>query len=207
MADIFDIFKRLEKDRAEKKSSPVTYIVAGLGNPGDKYHFNRHNVGFLTLDCIEQKLNFKMKKIKFRSLCEDITVGDSRILFMRPQTFMNNSGEAIKAAADFYKIPSKNVIVIYDDVSLPAGKMRLRVKGSAGGHNGIKSIIAQLGTDEFPRIKIGVGAPPDGDMIDWVLGDIPKGDQEAVFDCMMNALPCIELIVEGKIDRAMNTYN
>lgn len=207
MSDIFDLFRLLEKDKGAKKSSPVTHIVAGLGNPGDKYHFNRHNVGFLALDCIEQKLNFKMRKIKFKSLCEDVTVGGARILFIRPQTFMNNSGEAVKAAADFYKIPSKNVIVIYDDVSLPTGKMRLRVKGSAGGHNGIKSIIAQLETNEFSRIKIGIGAPPDGDMISWVLGDIPKEDQEAIFNCIMNVLPCIELIVDGKIDQAMNMYN
>lgn len=206
MADIFDIFKALEKDRVSN-NVPVTYIVAGLGNPGDKYHFNRHNVGFLTLDCIEQELNFKTKKLKFKSLCDDAMVGNARVLFMRPQTFMNDSGEAIKAAADFYKIPPKNVVIIYDDVSLPAGKMRLRKKGSAGGHNGIKSIIAHLGTDEFPRIKIGVGAPVDGNMIGWVLGDIPKSDQDGVFKCMMNVLPCIELIVSDNTDKAMNMYN
>ncbi len=208
MSNIFDIFKRLESEKKEDISVPITYIVAGLGNPGDKYHNTHHNMGFLALDCIEQKLGVKINRLKFKSLCADARVNDKRILLIRPQTYMNNSGEAVSEAANFYKIPSENIIVIHDDISIPAGKMRIKRKGSDGGQKGIRSIINCLGTEDFTRIKIGVGSPPQGvSIVDWVLMDISKNDQKLVFDCLMNVIPAIELILSGKTEQAMNQYN
>ena len=208
MENIFDIFKKIEKEKASSASEPISYIVAGLGNPGDKYHFNHHNIGFLALDCIEQKLGIKLDRSKFRSLCADTAVAGKRVLFMRPQTFMNLSGEAVAEAARFYKIPAENIIIIHDDIALPPGKMRIRTKGSDGGQKGIRNIIQQLGTEEFTRIRIGAGSPPPQiSIIDWVLMDIAKEDREAVFECLMNVLPALELIISDSPEKAMSRFN
>lgn len=198
-----------KKKKEDSFSSPafgkVEYIVAGLGNPGKQYELSRHNAGFLCLDILSNRLGFRTDRIKFNALTADVMISGKRCLVMRPQTYMNLSGDAVKAAADFYKIPSDRVIIVYDDIDLPVGALRIRRKGSAGGHNGIKSIIAQLGSDEFPRLKIGVGAKPDPDydLKDYVLGTFSKADQEILKTTMAKACDGIEMIVSGDIDGAM----
>ena len=207
MSNIFDLFKQIEKKETENVN--VTHIVVGLGNPGEKYQKTRHNVGFVAMDYISEKLNIKITKAKYKALVCDANFGGKRVLFMKPQTFMNNSGEAVKEAADFYKIPVENIIVIYDDISLQPGKMRIRLKGSDGGHNGIKSIIAHLSSNEFPRIKIGVGAKPspDYDLADWVLGVMPKEDAESTKKVIENTFDSVELMLQGNVNKAMEKYN
>lgn len=192
-----------------KKGSAFEYIIAGLGNPGAKYEMTRHNAGFLALDLYAVKNNADIKKLKYHSLVREVTVSGKRCLLMKPQTFMNNSGEAIGEAAKFYKIPPERVIVISDDTTLDVGKIRIRRKGSAGGHNGLKSIIAHLGSEDFPRVKIGVGKKPDvyTDLADWVLARFPKESEADLKNALENALSAVELIVAGETDKAMNLYN
>ena len=207
MANIFDLFKQISSEN-NAPAGPVTHIVAGLGNPGTKYTQTRHNAGFMALDYIEEKYNFKTNKVKFKSLVGETTFAGKRVLFMRPQTYMNLSGEAIREAADFYKVPSDNIIVIYDDVSFDPGTMRIKRKGSAGGHNGIKNIILQLDTDVFPRIKLGVGQKPkDYDMVDWVLGKLPPDTHKDFFATLEKTPEALELIISGNLDKAMNQFN
>lgn len=192
-----------------KKSGAYDYIIAGLGNPGAKYEMTRHNAGFLAIDMLAMKQNKEIKRLKFHALTCDAEIEGKKCLLMKPQTFMNNSGEAIGEAAKFYKIPPQNIIVLSDDISLDVGKIRIRRKGSAGGHNGLKSIIAHLGSDEFPRVKIGVGKKPDAytDLADWVLGRFPKELEPQLKEALENANGAISLIVQDKFDRAMNLYN
>lgn len=192
-----------------KKGSAFEYIIAGLGNPGAKYEMTRHNAGFLALDLFAVKNNADIKKLKYHSLVREVTISGKRCLLMKPQTFMNNSGEAIGEAAKFYKIPPERVIVISDDTTLDVGKIRIRRKGSAGGHNGLKSIIAHLGSEDFPRVKIGVGKKPDAytDLADWVLARFPKENEADLKNALENALSAVELIVAGETDKAMNLYN
>ena len=192
-----------------KKGSAFEYIIAGLGNPGAKYEMTRHNAGFLALDLFAVKNNADIKKLKYHSLVREVTISGKRCLLMKPQTFMNNSGEAIGEAARFYKIPPERVIVISDDTTLDVGKIRIRRKGSAGGHNGLKSIIAHLGSEDFPRVKIGVGKKPNAytDLADWVLARFPKESEEDLKQALENALSAVELIVAGETDKAMNLYN
>lgn len=192
-----------------KKGSAFEYIIAGLGNPGAKYEMTRHNAGFLALDLYAVRNNADIKKLKYHSLVREVTVSGKRCLLMKPQTFMNNSGEAIGEAAKFYKIPPERVIVISDDTTLDVGKIRIRRKGSAGGHNGLKSIIAHLGSEDFPRVKIGVGKKPDAytDLADWVLARFPKENEADLKNALENALSAVELIVAGETDKAMNLYN
>lgn len=207
MASIFDLFKQISKEN-NVPQGPVTHIIAGLGNPGSKYAQTRHNAGFMALDYIEEKYNFKINKVKFKSLVGEITFAGKRVLFMRPQTFMNLSGEAVREAADFYKVPSENITIIYDDVSFDPGVMRIKRKGSAGGHNGIKNIILQLDTDVFPRIKLGVGIKPkEYDMVDWVLGKLPPDTHKDFFRTLEKVPDALELIVTGNTDKAMNMFN
>ncbi len=208
MADIFELFKKIQKSSPDK-NEPVSYIVAGLGNPGDKYAHTRHNAGFMALDVFSEKHSFKIDKLKYKALTREEVISGKRILFMKPQTFMNNSGEALSEACRFYKIPVENVIVIYDDISLEPGKIRIRKKGSAGGHNGLKSIISHLGSDAFSRIKIGVGAKPhpDYDLADWVLGDIQSTDRKIFFEALENASSALELILDNQTDAAMAKFN
>ncbi len=185
------------------------FIIAGLGNPGREYEYSRHNAGFLCLDILCNRYGVKTDKVKYRALVGGAEIEGKACLLMRPQTFMNNSGEAIKAAADFYKIPPERIIVIYDDISLSLGTLRIRRKGSAGGHNGIKSIIWQLGSDEFPRLKLGVGerSDPDSDLKDHVLGKFSKPDLETMRKTMERAVDAIPDILNGDIDGAMSRYN
>lgn len=195
--------------KKEAGGSTYEYLIAGLGNPGAKYETTRHNAGFLCVTMLEDKYNFKAKKLKFHALIGDTYIGTHRCIVMKPQTMMNNSGEAIKECAAFYKIPPENIVVIFDDISLEPGRIRIRRKGSAGGHNGIKSIIAHLGSENFPRIKLGVGAKAsqDSDLADWVLGNFPKADVPKMRDAIGKACDALPLILDGDIDGAMSKYN
>ncbi|MBE6687486.1 MAG: aminoacyl-tRNA hydrolase [Ruminococcaceae bacterium] len=207
MSNLFDLFRKISSEQSVP-SGPVTHIVAGLGNPGDKYIYTRHNAGFMAMDYLAQKYNLKINKLRFKSLCAETAVNGKRVLFMKPQTFMNLSGEAVREAADFYKIPSENIIIIYDDVSFEPGTMRIKRKGSAGGHNGIKNIILEMNTDVFPRIKLGVGVKPkEYDMVGWVLGKLTPEGQKELFTCLEKTPEAIELIVSGNTDKAMNLFN
>ena len=207
--NIDELFKKTAADREAKAATPITFIVAGLGNPGKDYDGTRHNAGFAAMDYIAEKTGEKIQKAKFESLVAEATIGGVRVLLMKPQTFMNCSGTAISAAADFYKIAPENVIVICDDITQNPGKMRIRKSGSAGGHNGLKSIIAFLDSQNFKRIRIGVGAKPNPnyDLADWVLGKFSKDDKVLVNSCYENAYNAIELIVKGDIEKAMCAYN
>lgn len=206
---IFDVFKSLENERRANTSGKISWIVAGLGNPGLAYANTRHNAGFMGLDMLAEMNNIDINIKKFKGDCGDGMIGTQRCLLIKPGTFMNLSGEAISAAADFYKIPPERVVIMYDDITLQPGKLRIRRKGSAGGHNGMKSIIALLGTDEFPRVRIGVGAKPrpDYDLADWVLSKFSDEDKELLTPALQNAAKAAELIVQGKIDEAMNKYS
>ena len=190
-------------------SSAPEYLIVGLGNPGDKYEYTRHNVGFLTLDRLSVEEDCKINKIKYKSLLGEVNLGGHRCIVIKPQTFMNNSGEAVREVSAFYKIPPEKIIVVFDDISLPCGKMRIRRKGTDGGHNGIKSIIYHLKSDAFPRIKVGVGAKPhpDYDLADWVLSNFKKDEMEEIKKSTVNACEALRLIVDGKTDLAMNKFN
>ena len=190
------------------KSSAVDWLIVGLGNPGQKYEHTRHNMGFLTLDLLAEQEKVKIDRIKFKGLTAQATVGGARCLLLKPQTYMNLSGEAVREAAQFYKIPADHVLVIYDDISLPVGKLRVRPTGSAGGHNGIKNIIAHLGTQDFPRVKIGVGAPgADGDMVDWVIGAPSQAERKVLVESFEKAIQAAACIIEHGCQKAMNKFN
>lgn len=207
---VFDIFKQLDAQKAaQQPTGPVQFIVCGLGNPGTQYENTRHNAGFMAIDAIAEKLNADVKKLKFKSLTADVTLGGVRCLLMKPSTFMNNSGEAVAEAMNFYKLTPDKLLIIYDDISLDVGRLRIRQKGSDGGHNGIKSIILHTNSDKFPRIKIGVGAKPhpDYDLADWVLSGFPKEQADELEKCLSNAADAAELMVQGKINDAMNKFN
>ena len=206
---IFDLFKQIESGPAGNLHGKLTWIVAGLGNPGLEYENTRHNAGFLTMEELAKQCGAKLDQMKFKSDCGEAMLGDVRCLLMKPTTYMNLSGDAIAAAANFYKIPPEQVLVIYDDISLPPGKLRLRRKGSAGGHNGIKSIIAQLGTEEFPRIRVGVGAKPNPqyDLADWVLSKFSEEDMTALQPALEHAADAAKKIVSGDMNGAMNLYS
>ena len=207
MANIFDIFKSIESQRAP--SGPPEYLLVGLGNPGAKYAATRHNMGFIAVDYISQKLGVSVNRSAHKALCGDAEISGKRVLIMKPQTFMNLSGEAVQSAAAFYKIPAEKVIVISDDISIPAGKVRVRPKGSAGGQNGLKNIIEKLGTDTFPRIKMGVGAerPAGFDLADFVLGVPSVTDREAIDAILPKVYGAVELICTGDVDKAMSQTN
>lgn len=196
-------------DRFRPARGPVTHIVAGLGNPGQKYLHTRHNAGFMAVDYLAQKEGFKVDRLKYKALAGELRAGDARAVVLKPQTYMNLSGESLREAADFYKIPPERVIVIFDDISLPPGKLRIRRSGSDGGHNGIKSIIQCLGSQDFPRIKIGVGnrPRPEYDLADWVLSEFDKKEQEAIFTALGRCHDALLLILSGRIDEAMNRFN
>ena len=190
------------------KSSAVDWLIVGLGNPGQKYEHTRHNMGFLTVDLLAEKQGVKLNKVKFKSAFNIMHFAGCKCLVMKPQTYMNLSGEAVREAAQFYKVPADHVLVIYDDVSLPVGKIRVRPTGSAGGHNGIKNIISHLGTQDFPRIKIGTGAPgQDGDMIDWVIGVPSQADRKILEESFEKAIQAAECVIEYGCQKAMNDYN
>lgn len=206
---IADIFKKLESERTHAPQGAVEYIICGLGNPGTQYEGTRHNIGFMTIDTLCDKYKLDCKKLRFKSLTCDAMISGKRCLIMKPTTFMNNSGEAVTEAMSFYKIPPERTIIVFDDISLEPGKLRIRRKGSDGGHNGIKSIIYLSGSDMFPRIKMGVGAKPhpDYNLADWVLGHFKKEQAEGLETAMDNAVSSIELMVGGKMNEAMNKFN
>ena len=206
MSNIFDLFKKIE---TAKDTTPVSVIIAGLGNPGAQYVKTRHNVGFVAIDYIAEKLGVRIDRAKFHALVAEAKIGNVRVLLMKPETFMNNSGVAIGEAAAFYKIPPERVIVLHDEISFEPGIIRIRRKGSAGGHNGLKSIIAHLSSEDFPRVKIGVGKKPtpDYDLADWVLGKMPKDATDSVEARHEDILGAVRLITEGKIDDAMQRYS
>ena len=184
------------------------FIVVGLGNPGSAYDNTRHNIGFSAVDYIAEKTGAKITKTKFSALLGTWEYEGKKVMLLKPQTFMNLSGDAVGPRAKFYKIPPENVIIIYDDVSLPVGKMRIRRKGSRGGHNGIKSIINHIG-ENFPRVKIGVGEKPhpDYDLAAWVLGKFGTDDKKALQEEYEKVFDAVKLIIDGKTDKAMNLYN
>lgn len=185
------------------------YIIAGLGNPGKKYVNSRHNVGFDTLDAVAAKYKIDIKKAKFNGLYGEGTIEGEKVVLVKPQTFMNLSGECIRDFKNWYKVDNEQIIIIYDDISLPLGKMRIRPKGSAGGHNGIKSIIYQTGSEVFPRIKIGVGAPdnPDYDLADYVLGHFNKIEIEVLVPVAVKAAEAVGEIISNGTEKAMSKYN
>ena len=184
------------------------YLSVGLGNPTREYEPTRHNAGFDAVDMLADRLNISVKEKKHKGLCGKGMLGAEKVILLKPQTYMNLSGESVRAAADFYKIDHEHIIVMYDDIDLDVGKLRVRAKGSAGGHNGIKNIIAHLGTQEFPRVRIGVGAKPDRmDLADYVLGRFPQVEQSVMEDAFKEAAEAAAAIVEDGIDAAMNRFN
>ena len=205
---IWDIFKKIENGNNNVKGK-IEYIIVGLGNFGIEYNETRHNAGFMVVDRLSKKNSFDISRVKFKSKTGETLISGKRCLVLKPTTYMNNSGEAVAEAMSFYKIPIENVIVIYDDISLEPGKLRIRRKGSDGGHNGIKSIIALTGSDEFPRIKIGVGKKPNPNynLADWVLSKFSEEDKKALEPVLEKAVNSLGFIVKGNIDKAMNLYN
>ena len=189
--------------------SGIQWLVVGLGNPGAKYESTRHNMGFLVADKLAQNEKLKFNKLRFKAWTATWEVGGEKVLLMKPQTYMNLSGEAVGQAARFYKIPADHVLVISDDIALPAGKLRIRAGGSAGGHNGLKNIIQPLGTDRFPRIKVGVGSPQQAeyDIADWVTGKPMGEDQKVIIEALDKAVAAIPVLIEQGVDRAMNRFN
>lgn len=193
----------------KKFGGSVEYLIVGLGNPDKKYENTRHNAGWLALDYIADKLDCRVNKLKFKSLVGTCEIGGAKVMLMKPTTYMNNSGQAVVEAMNFYKIPAENVIVIFDDISLDVGKMRIRSKGSDGGQKGMRSIISLSGSQAFPRIKIGIGAKPnpDWDLADWVLSKFSDNEMKELEKMFENAHKAVELIIDGKTDRAMNLFN
>lgn len=192
-----------------KRPGPVEWLVVGLGNPGPKYEWTRHNMGFLVIDELAEREKIPVQRLKYKALTNTAVLGGQSVLLMKPTTYMNLSGEAVGEAARFYKIPPERVLVISDDVALPQGKLRIRRSGSAGGHNGLKNIIAHLGSDQFPRIKVGVGGKPhpDHDMADWVLGKFTGQDRKVMEEAITRAADAVTLYLAQGPDQAMARFN
>ncbi len=204
-----NIFEKIKSSSKPAPTGKIEYIIVGLGNPGKEYENTRHNAGYLTIEKLCDKYNFKADRLKYKSLCGDAVISGKRCLVMKPSTYMNNSGQAVVEAMNFYKIPAENTIVIFDDISIDPSQLRIRRKGSDGGHNGIKNIIYLTGKDTFPRIKIGVGKKPHPkyDLADWVLSTFKKDEQPLMDEAFDKAVQAIEMIVNGDIDKAMNNFN
>ena len=187
----------------------VNWIVVGLGNPGTKYDNTRHNVGFRTIDLVSEELGVKVNRSRFKALTGTGTVAGQKVLFLKPQTFMNASGLSVEPAATFYKVPPERILVVFDDISLPVGKIRIRADGSAGGHNGLKSLISSLGSQAFPRIKVGVGAKPhpDYDLADWVLSKFSAKEEKDLAPAVKNAAAAVEDIIRSGTEKAAAKYN
>ena len=192
-----------------QKKLPVSWLVVGLGNPGEKYENTRHNAGFLVADELGERGRFPIQRLKFKALTNAAAIGGQGALVMKPATYMNLSGEAVGEAARFYKVAPNHVLVISDDVDLPLGKLRIRTGGSAGGHNGLKSVIQHLGTDQFPRLKVGVGGKPhpDYDMADWVLGKLQGEDKKVMDAAVKRAAEAVECFLRDGPQKAMNRFN
>jgi PTH1 family peptidyl-tRNA hydrolase len=207
MADIFELFKQISTTSAS--TEPISCIIVGLGNPGEEYTHTRHNAGFLAIDYIADSCACKINRLKFKALTADVTISGKRVLLMKPQTYMNNSGEAVREAAEFYKISIDNIIVLCDDVNFDVGIMRIRKKGSDAGQKGVRSIITHMSSDSFPRIKIGVGKKPNPEynMADWVLSKFSSEEQKTLDTVIENSYDAIKLMLSGKTDDAMAKYN
>lgn len=205
---IFDVFDRISQN-SPSAGSKIEYIIAGLGNPGMEYDNTRHNAGFAVLDALAEKAGANINRMRFKGKTAEAVIGGKRCLLLKPSTYMNNSGESIVQALEFYKLNISRLIVICDDISLDPGKIRIRRKGSHGGHNGLRSICELTGSDGFQRIKMGVGQKPhpDYNLAKWVLGKFGKEDGEKMKISAENACCCTELMVQGKTDEAMNKYN
>lgn len=207
MSNIFDIFKKIEAQQAS--TGPIEYVIVGLGNPGRDYELTRHNAGFLCMDYIAARCGAQINRSKFSALVGEATVGGKRCLLVKPQTFMNLSGRAVLEASDFYKIPPERILVLSDDVNLDVGRMRLRAKGSAGGQKGLENIILRLGSEDFPRLRMGVGKKPhpDFDMKDWVLSEFGKQDQKMLYACFETAYDGITKLLQGDFEQAQMQCN
>ncbi|MBR2284196.1 MAG: aminoacyl-tRNA hydrolase [Ruminococcus sp.] len=205
---IFDVFDRISKN-SPAPNGKIEYIIAGLGNPGMEYDGSRHNAGFYTIDKLAGQLGADINRLRFKGKTADVSIDGVRCLLLKPTTYMNNSGESIVQALDFYKLDTQHLIVIYDDISLDPGRLRIRMKGSHGGHNGVRSIVELTGREDFPRIKMGVGKKPhpDYDLAKWVLGKFSKEDAQKLSEAAENACECVKLLVAGKSAEAMNRYN
>ena len=203
------MFEKWKTNRSPSPSGAPEFLIVGLGNPGPKYEFTRHNAGFLCIDLLAQQLGVRIDRIKFKSVVADVAIEGRRCILMKPQTFMNNSGEAVRDAANFYKIPPEHVIVLSDDVSLDVGTLRVRAKGSAGGQNGLKNIIYHLNSEDFPRVKIGVGKKPrpDYDLAAWVLGKFPAEDQKAIDKACEDAVNAAACIIAEDCAAAAQKFN
>jgi peptidyl-tRNA hydrolase, PTH1 family len=195
--------------RTAEPSGPVEYLIVGLGNPGSKYEGTRHNAGFMALDYIAEKAGASVDRIKFKGLCGFASISGKKVLLLKPSTFMNLSGQSVTEAMNFYKLPPEKVIVLFDDISLEPGSMRIRLKGSDGGQNGMKNIIYLSGKDTFARIKLGTGAKPNPqwDLADWVLSKFSSQEQKALGEAIDHANSSVALMVDGKVTEAMNKYN
>lgn len=204
-----DIFEKLFGSRSASTSGPVEYVVAALGNPGKKYESTRHNAGFMTADYMADKKNFDIKRVRFNGLTGDTTIAGKRVLIIKPTTYMNLSGQPVQEALDYYKLGPDKLIVISDDVALDVGKMRIRRAGSDGGQKGLRDIITCLGTQDFARIRIGVGGKPHPsmDMADWVLSRFTPEDLKLLLPVFDDAMQAVELMVQGNISDAMSKYN
>ena len=207
MGDIFDLFKKIGGGSAP--AGPVTHLVVGLGNPGREYAFTRHNTGFLAIDYLSDRFGAKVEKAKFEALVGEAAIEGPRVLLVKPQTYMNASGRAVRLAADFYHIPPENVLILCDDINLSVGRVRVRAGGSDGGHNGLKSIIAELGSAAFPRIRVGVGERPDPayDLADWVLSAFSAQEQKTLFDTFSTVETGVKTILAGDVAAAMQLCN
>lgn len=195
--------------KTAEPAGPVEYIVVGLGNPGSKYEGTRHNAGFMALDHIAEKAGAELKRVRFKGLCGFALLGGKKVLLLKPSTYMNLSGQSVTEAMGFYKLPPEKVIVLFDDISLPPGRMRIRLKGSHGGQNGMKNIIYLAGSDQFPRIKIGTGEKPNPqwDLADWVLSRFTAEEGKQLSEALEHAASAVELMVQGNAAEAMNQYN
>ena len=195
--------------KKQRSAGPVDFIVAGLGNPGKQYEGTRHNAGFMALEALAERLGVPVTRVRFKSYCGEAVIGEKRALLLMPQTFLNLSGEAVCEAMRFYKLPPERVLVMMDDISLPVGVIRLRRKGSDGGQKGMRSIITLSGSDQFPRIKLGVGAKPhpDYDLAAWVLSRFTKEEAPGMVQAAHHAAEAAELIVQGRMEEAMNRYS
>lgn len=211
MTDIFELFKQIEKkdDTTSAVGESISWIIAGLGNPGREYEITRHNAGFLCMDMLSDRMGTRVDRAKFNALTGEAAIAGKKVLLMKPMTMMNASGDAIREAAAFYKIKPDHILILVDDTNLPVGHLRIRTRGSAGGHNGLKSIIKQLGTEEFLRLRIGVGAKPhpDMDIADWVLSRFNAEDRAALLPAFDVATDGCELLVAGELDRAQQLCN
>lgn len=202
------MFKNLFSNHTEP-AGPVEYIVVGLGNPGSKYNGTRHNAGFMALDYIAKKAGARVDRIKFKGLTGTASISGKKVLLLKPSTFMNLSGQSVLEAMNFYKLPPENVIILFDDISLEPGCMRIRLKGSDGGQNGMKNIIYLSGKNTFPRIKLGTGAKPSPqwDLADWVLSKFTSTEQKAITVALDHVNFAVALMVQGNAYEAMNKYN